>query len=128
MGGVSSCPVKLQKISLFRRTKRDDDSKGRTILVNSIPSQAEEASHINGRFCDNRVITSHYTWWNFFLVDLYEQFHIIANFFFLLISILYFFGETPINPLTTIAPLVVVVGISMIKDAVDDMKRHKTDR
>ncbi|VDM35336.1 unnamed protein product, partial [Hydatigera taeniaeformis] len=61
-------------------------------------------------------------------MDLYEQFHIIANFFFLLISILYFFGETPINPLTTIAPLVIVVGISMVKDAIDDMKRHKTDR
>ncbi|VDK23301.1 unnamed protein product, partial [Taenia asiatica] len=127
MGGVSSCPVKLKKTSILRRNKIKDDSKGRTILINNIPTQAEEASQINKRFGDNKLITSHYTWWNFFPVDLYEQFHIIANFFFLLISILYFFGETPINPATTIAPLVVVVGISMIKDAVDDIKRHKTD-
>ncbi|EUB61277.1 Putative phospholipid-transporting ATPase [Echinococcus granulosus] len=128
MGGSSSFPINVEKIGLFGWPRKKDDSKGRTILINSIPSQAEEASRINKHFCDNRVITSHYTWWNFFPVDLYEQFHIIANFFFLLVSILYFFGETPINPLTTIAPLVTVIGVSMIKDAVDDMKRHKTDR
>lgn len=128
MGGASSCPVNFRKISLFRRSKDKDDGKGRTILINNTSNQAEEASHINKRFCDNKVITSHYTWWNFFPLALYEQFHITANFYFLLICILYFFGETPINPVTTVAPLVVVVGISMIKDAVDDIKRHKTDR
>nr|CDS26411.1 phospholipid translocating ATPase [Hymenolepis microstoma] len=112
---------------LLRRKSYDNESKGRTILVNSIPSLSEEVHSNNRKFVKNEIISSHYKWWNFLPVNLFEQFHVIANFFFLLISILYFFGETPINPITTIAPLVVVIGISMAKDAIDDIKRHKAD-
>ncbi|VDN96157.1 unnamed protein product [Rodentolepis nana] len=126
MCGVSSCTMNLKK--LFKRKVDDSEFKGRTIIVNSIPSLSEEADANNRKFIDNEIISSHYKWWNFLPVNLFEQFHVVANFFFLLISILYFFGETPINPVTTIAPLVVVIGISMAKDAIDDIKRHKSDR
>ncbi|VDL26992.1 unnamed protein product [Hymenolepis diminuta] len=125
MNEVSPRPMKLKKF-LWRNSNKDE-SNGRTILVNSIPSLSQEARVNNGKFGNNEIISSHYKWWNFLPINLFEQFHVVANFFFLLISILYFFGETPINPVTTIAPLVTVIGISMAKDAIDDIKRHRVD-
>lgn len=127
MGGVSSCLMNLKSIGIFRKSSKKSYSNRRTILLNNLPNQLEEAHRINKQYGNNKVISSHYKWWNFVPVNLFEQFHIIANFFFLLISILYFFSETPINPLTTIAPLVAVIGVSMAKDAVDDVKRQIAD-
>lgn len=113
-------------MGLFKKSSKNSQLKERTIVLNHCGN--DEAVKEKKTFCDNKVVTAHYTWWNFLPVNIYEQFHIIANFFFLLISIMYFFGDTPINPATTIAPLVAVVSISILKDAYDDMKRHKEDR
>ncbi|KAM7539492.1 hypothetical protein Aperf_G00000050238 [Anoplocephala perfoliata] len=127
MGGASSCLVKVKDYIFFWKSSRKNGPNGRSILVNNLPNQLQEAQKINKQYGNNKVISSNYTWWSFLPVNLFEQFHVIANFFFLLISILYFFSETPINPVTTIAPLVIVIGISMAKDAVDDIKRHRND-
>ncbi|VDM03097.1 unnamed protein product [Schistocephalus solidus] len=99
--------------------------KERTIVVNH-PSKPTSTSR--KRRCENRIISSHYTWWNFVFLNWFEQVHNLATFFFIGIAVLYFYGETPLSPLVTIGPLVFVVAISMLKDGIDDIKRHKSDR
>lgn len=66
--------------------------------------------------------------------SLFEQFRRVANFYFLMISILMLVGtytsyfDTPYAPWSTLFVLTVVVMISVIKGGVEDLKRHAADR
>ncbi|XP_060039462.1 potassium/sodium hyperpolarization-activated cyclic nucleotide-gated channel 2-like [Erinaceus europaeus] len=56
----------------------------RTVFVGNHPVPETEA-YIAQRFCDNRIVSSKYTLWNFLPKNLFEQFRRIANFYFLII-------------------------------------------
>lgn len=56
----------------------------RTIYVGHRPCPDTEA-FIPPKFCDNRIVSSKYTVWNFLPKNLFEQFRRIANFYFLII-------------------------------------------
>uniref|UniRef100_A0A0X3P709 Phospholipid-transporting ATPase n=1 Tax=Schistocephalus solidus TaxID=70667 RepID=A0A0X3P709_SCHSO len=114
----------MLSIMKCRKSKKDILTE-RTIVVNH---QANTSSVTREHFCGNRIISSHYTWWNFIFLNLFEQLHSVANFFFVGIAVLYFYGETPLSPLVTIGPLAFVIAISMLKDGIDDIKRHKNDQ
>ena len=85
------------------------------------------------QFCDNEVTTSKYTLIPFkpnFIVwlNLYEQFQRAANVYFLCIAILQIIpGISPTGRFTTIAPLGLVMFLSMCKDAYEDFRRHRQD-
>lgn len=54
---------------------------------------------------------------------------LIHNSFFLLIAVLQFFGVfNTISPGLVILPLLIVVGITAVKDGYEDVKRHQSDR
>ncbi|KAG6376326.1 hypothetical protein JVT61DRAFT_2307 [Boletus reticuloceps] len=77
----------------------------------------------------NQVISSKYTILTFLPRNLLEQFRRIANLFFLFIAVLQFFPEfSTISPGIVILPLIIVLGITAIKDAYEDIKRHQSDR
>lgn len=57
-----------------------------------------------------------------------EQFQRVANFYFLIIAILSLFEFSPVHPVTNVGPLVIVIGISMLKEAIEDLRRHKKDK
>ena len=59
--------------------------------------------------------------------SLYEQFRRVANFYFLAMAGLSLTPFSPVSYITTWAPLILVVGISMLKEALEDRKRHKQD-
>ncbi|TFK63346.1 phospholipid-translocating P-type ATPase [Pluteus cervinus] len=108
---------------LFARKR--EPGPPRTIYVNqSLPKDEKEIPHAT-----NQVITSKYTVITFLPRSLLEQFRRVANLFFLLIAILQFFSlfET-INPAVSVAPLVVILFITALKDGYEDIKRHQSDR
>ncbi|KAH0830747.1 hypothetical protein J3R83DRAFT_2226 [Lanmaoa asiatica] len=77
----------------------------------------------------NQVISSKYTILTFVPRNLLEQFRRIANVFFLFIAILQFFPEfSTISPGLVLLPILIVLGITAIKDAYEDIKRHQSDR
>ncbi|KAG9318662.1 hypothetical protein JVU11DRAFT_755 [Chiua virens] len=77
----------------------------------------------------NQVISSKYTILTFLPRNLLEQFRRIANIFFLFIAILQFFPEfSTISPGLVLIPIIVVLSITAIKDAYEDIKRHQSDR
>ncbi|PPQ72461.1 hypothetical protein CVT26_003714 [Gymnopilus dilepis] len=105
----------------------------RTIYVNeNLPEDYLDArgkvkpEHI---YASNQVITSKYTLITFLPRNLLEQFRRIANIFFLVIAILQFNNKfSTISPGLVILPLLIVLGITAIKDGYEDIKRHESDR
>lgn len=92
----------------------------------------------------NRITTSKYKKLFLFIrynvvtflpISLYEQFRKLANLYFLLICVLMVYGsyvpksfyKSPLSPISTLGPLAIVVGITMVKEALEDIKRHKSD-
>mmetsp|Transcript_1466 Transcript_1466/g.2136 ORF Transcript_1466/g.2136 Transcript_1466/m.2136 type:complete len:1348 (-) Transcript_1466:563-4606(-) len=82
---------------------------------------------------DNTATTSKYTILSFFPLALFGQFRRFANMYFLLVGLLMYFGETtgyflsPYPAATTLAPLALVVAVSLLQEALTDLARHKAD-
>uniref|UniRef100_H2YBK6 Phospholipid-transporting ATPase n=1 Tax=Ciona savignyi TaxID=51511 RepID=H2YBK6_CIOSA len=76
----------------------------------------------------NKIKTSKYTWYNFLLINLWEQFHRVVNVYFVILVVLQFIPEiSSLNPTTSIIPIIVVLGLTAMKDGFYDYKRHKSD-
>lgn len=76
----------------------------------------------------NAIKTSHYTWYNFFFLNIFEQFHRLANIFFLCCATLQAIPViSPLNPVMGFLSLGGMLLISMIKAGLEDYKRHVQD-
>uniref|UniRef100_A0A8C2C6B1 Phospholipid-transporting ATPase n=1 Tax=Cyprinus carpio TaxID=7962 RepID=A0A8C2C6B1_CYPCA len=107
----------------FSYEKRVDS---RTIYVGHRPCPDTEA-FIPSKFCDNRIVSSKYTVWNFLPKNLFEQFRRIANFYFLIIFLVQVIVDTPTSPVTSGLPLFFVITVTAIKQGYEDCLRHKAD-
>lgn len=77
----------------------------------------------------NEVITSQYTAVNFLFLNLWKQFKRPANCYFLFISCLQCVKAVSITngvP-TTLLPLLFVLAVTALKDAIEDFNRHRAD-
>lgn len=80
-------------------------------------------------YCQNHITSSRYSVITFLPQQLYAQFSRIANAYFFLVAILQMIpGWSTTGTYTTIIPLCVFMGISMAREAWDDLKRHKLDK
>ncbi|XP_060688382.1 phospholipid-transporting ATPase 11C isoform X2 [Hemiscyllium ocellatum] len=98
----------------------------RTIYVGHHPTPEIEA-FLPQNFCDNRIVSSKYTYWNFIPKNLFEQFRRIANFYFLIIFLVQVIVDTPTSPVTSGLPLFFVIIVTAIKQGYEDWLRHKAD-
>ena len=78
-------------------------------------------------FPNNIIQTTKYSILTFLPKNLFEQFSRIANFYFLIIVSLLQFKWAPIAAAAAIMPLTIVIGISAIREAIEDYLRHKSD-
>uniref|UniRef100_A0A671PUL8 Phospholipid-transporting ATPase n=1 Tax=Sinocyclocheilus anshuiensis TaxID=1608454 RepID=A0A671PUL8_9TELE len=77
----------------------------------------------------NAIKTYKYNVFTFLPLNLYEQFKRVANLYFLCLLILQIIPQISTLPwYTTLVPLVLVLGITAIKDLVDDLARHRMDK
>ncbi|KAD3641546.1 hypothetical protein R6Q59_004164 [Mikania micrantha] len=79
------------------------------------------------KYSGNGVTTTKYNLITFLPKSLFEQFRRVANLYFLLVAVLSVTSLAPFSPLSLIAPLVFVVGISMLKEGVEDWHRFLQD-
>jgi len=81
-------------------------------------------------YCNNRISTSKYNLLTLIPKSLFEQFHRVANVWFLVVSIFQVlpFQLSPTSSWATIAPLALVLSVTMAKDAYLDYRRHKADQ
>ncbi|OXB63921.1 hypothetical protein ASZ78_009925 [Callipepla squamata] len=76
----------------------------------------------------NSIKTSKYNFFTFLPLNLFEQFQRIANAYFLFLLILQLIPQiSSLAWFTTVVPLVLVLAVSGVKDAIDDFNRHKSD-
>ncbi|XP_057530922.1 phospholipid-transporting ATPase 3-like [Amaranthus tricolor] len=79
------------------------------------------------KFKGNSVSTTKYNVLTFLPKGLFEQFRRVANLYFLTISILSWTPMSPVSPITNVAPLSIVLFISLVKEAFEDWKRFQND-
>ncbi|XP_060071091.1 phospholipid-transporting ATPase IF-like [Ylistrum balloti] len=122
---MTDCCAKLgQKLGCVRKPTLSD----RKVYVGNKPLPGEDVAVLHTqRFPNNRVISSKYTLLNFLPKNLFEQFRRIANFYFLCVGIVQLIIDTPVTPITSIAPLVFVVSVTAIKQGYEDYLRHRAD-
>ncbi|CAJ1955462.1 unnamed protein product [Sphenostylis stenocarpa] len=78
-------------------------------------------------YCKNDISTTKYNAITFLPKALFEQFRRVANIYFLLAACLSASPISPFSPLSMIAPLAFVVGLSMVKEALEDSRRFLQD-
>ncbi|KAM5298295.1 phospholipid-transporting ATPase VB [Ctenodactylus gundi] len=81
------------------------------------------------KYSGNRICTTKYTLLTFLPRNLLEQFHRWANLYFLLLVVLNWVPSMEVfHREITMLPLAIVLFIIMVKDGVEDFKRHRFDR
>lgn len=107
--------------------------KNRVLFVNDVTRTLEYASYMEKKldgphYYSNLVRTSKYTLVNFLPKSLFEQFRRIANFYFLVISLLQLCTTlSPTNEYSTVGPLMIVLFATMVKEGLEDRLRHRQD-
>lgn len=80
-------------------------------------------------YSDNSVVNSRYTLLSFLPMNLWEQFRRPLNFYFLIVAMLQFISViAPVNPMSTLLPLLFAFSLTAVKEGYDDVKRHRQDR
>ncbi|KAF4124648.1 phospholipid-translocating ATPase [Geosmithia morbida] len=108
----------------------DDEHNSRTLYFNIPlpPDMLDESGAPKKSYARNKIRTAKYTAVSFVPKNLWFQFHNIANIFFLFLVILVFFpifgGD---NPTLNMVPLIFIVAVTAIKDAIEDSRRTVLD-
>ncbi|XP_069865527.1 phospholipid-transporting ATPase FetA-like [Dipodomys merriami] len=110
-------------MSVFEsQTENKQDGVGRFLQANN-----RELNILYG-YPNNAIKTSKYNVFNFLPLNLFEQFQRLANAYFLILLFLQLIPEiSALAWYTTVIPLVMVLSITGVKDAIDDLKRHQSD-
>ncbi|KAE8349388.1 hypothetical protein BDV28DRAFT_141361 [Aspergillus coremiiformis] len=108
----------------------DEEPGNRRIYFNiPIPaSERDEDGHPKANYPRNKIRTAKYTPLSFIPKNIWLQFHNIANIYFLFIIILGFFSIFGVDtPALNTVPLIVIVVVTAIKDAIEDWRRTVVD-
>ncbi|XP_015605416.1 probable phospholipid-transporting ATPase VD isoform X2 [Cephus cinctus] len=107
-----------------------EEPRLRTIVPNHlVPPKTPKSQHPNGIRVDNRVRTTKYTALSFLPRNLLEQFHRVANLYFIFIVLLNWvpainaFGKE-----VAMIPVVFVLGVTALKDFFEDRRRLASDQ
>mmetsp|Transcript_1437 Transcript_1437/g.936 ORF Transcript_1437/g.936 Transcript_1437/m.936 type:complete len:130 (-) Transcript_1437:2173-2562(-) len=101
----------------------------RSFKVNHVYSKQELKADPSKRFKNNMIATAKYTCLTFLPLNLFYQFTKFSNIYFLMMAFLQMIpaisnsGGYP----TMLTPLMFVLVVSMIKDIIEDVQRHKFD-
>lgn len=105
---------------ILGRSKAVKQSKSLRLILSSELPRLEESS--------NQITTTKYTFYNFIPKNLAFQFSNVANVYFLFLICLQVLPEFNIVPLGVIAmPLLIIIAITALKDALEDWKRLQSD-
>uniref|UniRef100_A0A0E0NUG2 Phospholipid-transporting ATPase n=1 Tax=Oryza rufipogon TaxID=4529 RepID=A0A0E0NUG2_ORYRU len=125
VGAVARMPTRrsASERAGSQRDLRDEDA--RFVYVND----AARTNAPPAKFPDNSVTTTKYSVLTFIPRNLYEQFHRVAYVYFLILAAL---NQVPqlgvFSPVASVLPLAFVLGVTAVKDAYEDWRRHRSDK
>lgn len=104
-----------------RNDRRRINTEGQFSIGEAVPANAD--------FPTNKIRTAKYNIFNFLPFSLLHQFSRYANLYFLFSSTLQTIPQiSPLSPGSAFAPLSIVIGLSMVREAYEDFQRYKADR
>ena len=81
------------------------------------------------KFKDNKINTRKYNWVTFIPHALILQFARPANIYFLITAILQWIPKiSPLSPVTALVPIIFVLSVSLIREAIEDCSRQELDK
>ncbi|CAA3016564.1 probable phospholipid-transporting ATPase 8 [Olea europaea subsp. europaea] len=111
--------------SIFRNEHSQIGKKGYSRVVYC--NDPNNPKQLQLKYSSNYVSTTKYTVLNFVPKSLFEQFRRVANVYFLLVALLSFSPLAAYSTSSTLAPLLVMIAATMIKEGVEDWRRMKKD-
>ena len=83
----------------------------------------------NKNYPNNKVVNSKYTVFTFLPLILWAHLKRFMNLYFIIIGTLQLWDAvTPVNPLTTWLPIVVIFAIAFVREGIDDFRQHQQDK
>ncbi|EFJ18058.1 hypothetical protein SELMODRAFT_113552 [Selaginella moellendorffii] len=117
-------PAVAEEEEARRRRQSSNLSGGGRLVWCNQPDKHRVKPH---KYRSNYVSTTKYTLLTFLPKALFEQFRRVANLYFLFAAALSLTPLAPFAASSLIAPLVFVVGVSMLKEGVEDWRRFMQD-
>jgi phospholipid-translocating ATPase len=115
--------------TIFREHPLPPSKDGRQIDLDASRKQSLTDERTGKNYVNNFIRSCRYNVWNFIPRQLFAQFSKLANFYFLIVSILQMQPTlSTTGNYTTIVPLIFFVSISMAKEGYDDFRRYKLDK
>uniref|UniRef100_A0A3B4TMJ1 P-type phospholipid transporter n=1 Tax=Seriola dumerili TaxID=41447 RepID=A0A3B4TMJ1_SERDU len=120
-------PLAVVRDALRGQRAREKDLRN---LVSNLPYEGlEKAKQPNRYFPDNAIKTTKYTLLLFIPMNLFEQFHRLANIYFVGLAILNFVPVVnAFQPEVALIPICVIMSLTALKDAWEDFRRYQSDR
>lgn len=118
-------------VSVLRRTPRfEQEERFRNIVPNhTVPPKTPKKEHPNGSRPNNKIRTTKYTLLSFLPRNLLEQFHRVANLYFIFIVLLNWFPAiNAFGKEVAMIPVLFVLGVTAVKDLFEDRRRHASDK
>ncbi|XP_047062772.1 phospholipid-transporting ATPase 10-like [Lolium rigidum] len=123
---------KLYTYACARRPSAVDDEGSRIggpgfsrVVHANDPAAAAAAE--GGGYRSNYISTTKYSAVTFIPKSLFEQFRRVANIYFLAVALLSFSPIAPFRWQTAVSPLVLVLLVTMVKEAIEDLRRKQLD-
>ncbi|XP_017779873.1 PREDICTED: probable phospholipid-transporting ATPase VD isoform X2 [Nicrophorus vespilloides] len=116
---------------ILRRSPRYEQEERYRIVVpnHTVPPKTPRKEHPNGKRPNNKVRTTKYTLLSFLPRNLLEQFHRVANLYFIFIVLLNWFPAiNAFGKEIAMIPVVFVLGVTAVKDLFEDRRRHASDK
>ncbi|KAI8931866.1 hypothetical protein NX059_010771 [Plenodomus lindquistii] len=114
---------------VFRIKDVPPSKDGRHIPLDAYRSAPLTDERTEQPYTSNWIRSTRYSAWNFVPRQLVAQFSKLANFYFLVISILQMIpGLSTTGQFTTIVPLLFFVTLSIAKEGYDDLRRYRLDK
>ncbi|XP_058056504.1 phospholipid-transporting ATPase VD [Anopheles bellator] len=125
-------PPWWKRFLFFRaRSSSKLEDRGYRIVVpnHTVPPKTPRRDHPNGRLGGNKIRTTKYTLLSFVPKNLLEQFHRIANLYFIFIVLLNWFPQiNAFGKEIAMIPVLFVLGVTAIKDLFEDRRRKASDK
>ncbi|XP_049899159.1 phospholipid-transporting ATPase VB [Epinephelus moara] len=120
-------PLALVRDALRGQRARDKDLRN---LVSNLPYEGlENWKQPNRYFPNNAIKTTKYTLLLFIPMNLFEQFHRLANLYFVGLAILNFVPVVnAFQPEVALIPICVILSLTALKDAWEDFRRYQSDK
>ncbi|KAL9875821.1 phospholipid-transporting ATPase VD isoform 1-T4 [Glossina fuscipes fuscipes] len=124
----SETPPWWKRIGVCHAEKSEERSFRIVVANHTVPPKTPKREHPNGHFVGNKIRTTKYTLLSFIPKNLLEQFHRVANLYFIFIVLLNWFPAiNAFGKEVAMIPVLFVLGVTAVKDLFEDRRRRFSD-